>query len=182
MRQIQRIDERRLTSRVFPGDITHRQAFVHLDDVVEAIWLAAQRRAELPPELVLLIGEDETLSYDELQRRFGRLIHDEEWKTKEIPKAAAKTGAWLQDIIPGEHGRAFIKPWRIDLADNQHAGYHTRAADARVEPMRSLRVSLPCMVEAIKCDPAHFYRENMLGEPPHLPAAAHPSESAGEHA
>src|SRR5581483_2397416 len=34
--QIQRIYERRMTSRVFPGDATHGQAAVHIDDLIEA--------------------------------------------------------------------------------------------------------------------------------------------------
>ena len=43
----------------------------------------------------------------------------EEWETREIPKALAKTGAWLQDMLPGEE--PFIKPWMIDLADDHYA-------------------------------------------------------------
>ena len=177
--QMQRIYERRLTSRVFPGDTSHGQAFVHLDDVVEAIRLAVRRRRELPSETVLLIGEDETLSYDELQRTLGRLIHGEEageWDTREVPKAVAKMGAWLQDVVPGE--QPFIKPWMIDLADDHFALDITRARRTLGwEPKRSLRDTLPRMVEALKCDTPRFYRENKLGEPSPTPAAAHPSEA-----
>src|SRR5688572_23401931 len=46
--QVRRVYERSLTSRVFPGDASHGQAFVHLDDVVEAIRLTVQRRKQLP--------------------------------------------------------------------------------------------------------------------------------------
>lgn len=69
--QIQRIYERKLISRVFPGNPSHGQPFVHLDDVVGAIASAVDRRAELRNETVLLIGEEETLSYDELQHLLG---------------------------------------------------------------------------------------------------------------
>jgi hypothetical protein len=31
------------------------------------------RRAELPDETILLIGEEETPSYDEMQKRIGRI-------------------------------------------------------------------------------------------------------------
>lgn len=177
--QIQRIYERRVTSRVFPGDVCHGQAFVHLDDVVEALRLTTQRRAELPPELVLLIDEEQTLSYDELQRILGRLIHDEEWETREVPKAVAKSGAWLQDVVPGEG--PFIKPWMIDLADDHYALDITRARRTLGwEPKRSLRQTLPRMVEALQCDTQRFYRENKLGAPLPSAAAAHPSESIEE--
>src|SRR5690606_32336111 len=91
--QIQRIYERRLTSRVFPGDTSRGQAFVHLDDLVEAVRLALLRREALPNESVFLIGEDQTLSYDEMQHTLAWLIHGEQqWETRRIPKAVAKAG------------------------------------------------------------------------------------------
>jgi nucleoside-diphosphate-sugar epimerase len=83
---MQRIYERQLTSHVFPGHLSHGQSFVHLDDLIDAFALAVERRTQLPPELTLLLGEPETLSYDELQHQFGRLIHGEEWDTTQIPK------------------------------------------------------------------------------------------------
>jgi nucleoside-diphosphate-sugar epimerase len=163
--QMQRIYERKLTSHVFPGSTSHGQAFVHLDDLVEALWLTVQKRRELPPELVLLIGENETLSYDELQQTFAHLIHGERWETKEVPKGLAKTGAWIQDHFPGEE--PFIKPWMIDLADDHYALDTARArALLGWQPKRSLRQTLPKMVEALKQDPASFYKDNKLGEPP----------------
>lgn len=178
--QMQRIYERRLTGRVFPGDISHGQAFVHLDDVAEAVWLAVQRRQTLPPETVLLIGEEETLSYDELQRTFGRLIHGEEWETKVIPKAVAKTGAWLQDHIPGED--AFIKPWMIDLADD-HFALDTGRARRLLgwEPKRTLRETLPKMVAFLRDAPGAFYRENKLEPPGWLSKETRSGRAAGEH-
>lgn len=163
--QMKRIHERRLVSRVFPGDTSRGQAFVHLEDTVEALRLCVERRHELPPRTVLLIGEDETLSYEELQQAFGLLLHGEEWSTTQIPKAVAKTGAWVQDALPGEE--PFIKPWMIDLADDHYALDITRAK--RVlgwAPRHSLRGTLPKMAASLKSDPAGFYRENDLGEPP----------------
>jgi nucleoside-diphosphate-sugar epimerase len=176
--QLQRIAERKLISHVFPGDITHGQAFVHLDDVIEALWLAVERRAGLPPETVLLLGESETLSYDELQRTFGRLIHNEEWETREIPKSLAKLGAWIEDHIPGED--PFIKPWMIDLADDHYALDISLARSVLGwTPKHSLRETLPKMVRALKEDPVKWYAENQLGKPP-AGAEAQEAESAGK--
>ncbi len=164
--QIQRVYERRLTSHVFPGSTSHGQAFVHLDDLIEALWLTVQKRRGLPPELVLLIGEDETLSYDEIQHSFARLIQGESWETKEIPKSLAKTGAWIQDKVPGVE-EPFIKPWMIDLADDHYALDITRARTLLGwMPKHSLRETLPKMVAALKQDPVKFYKDNKLGEPP----------------
>jgi nucleoside-diphosphate-sugar epimerase len=164
-RQIQRIYERQLTSQVFPGDTAHGQAFVHLDDVVEAFARVVEHRADLPAVLPLLIGEPETVSYDELQHTLGRLIHGEPWETRQIPKALAKTGAWLQGALPvGEE--PFIKPWMIDRADDHYALDITRARRLLDwEPKRSLRDTLPKIAAALKEDPADWYRENHL-EPP----------------
>jgi nucleoside-diphosphate-sugar epimerase len=166
--QIQRIYERRLTSKVFPGDTSTGQSFVHLGDVVEALRATVARRAALPAEAVILIGEPEPVSYDELQRRLAALIHGErEWDTMQIPKAVAKAGAWVQDQIPGVE-EPFIKPWMIDLADDHYALDITRARTLLGWfPRRSLRETLPKMVAALKADPAGFYRMNKLeGEPP----------------
>lgn len=173
-RQIQRIYERRLTAKVFPGDTSTGQSFVHLDDLVRAFLTLVARRAQLPPESVILIGEAEPLNYDELQRRFAWLIHGEpEWDTERIPKAAAKAGAWVQDKIPGEDD-PFIKPWMIDLADDHYALDITCARTLlNWEPRRTLRQTLPKMIDALKADPAGWYRQNKLEDAPaKVPATA----------
>lgn len=48
--QIQRIYERQLQSHVFPGNPSHGQAFVHMDDVAHAFRLAVDKRSQLPQE------------------------------------------------------------------------------------------------------------------------------------
>ena len=163
--QMQRIHERWLTSRVYPGDTSRGQAFLHLEDLVDALRLLVRRRAGLPRELTLLLGEPETLSYEELQRAFGRLIHGEEWETTQIPKALAKTGAWLQDNLPLVE-EPFIKPFMIDLADDHYALdiSHARAL-LGWEPRHSLRQTLPKMVEVLKADPPAWYEANKLKPP-----------------
>ncbi len=176
--QIQRIHERWLTSHIFPGDISHGQAFLHLDDLVKVFARLVYRRTTLPPELPLLVGEGETLSYDELQRAFGQLIHGEEWETREIPKELAKAGTWVQDALPlGEE--PFIKPWMIDRADDHYELDITRARMLLGwEPQRSLRETLPIMVAALKADPAGWYQENKLEPPASLQEPA--ARSVGE--
>ena len=176
--QIQRIYERRLTSRVFPGDTSRGQTFVHLDDVVDAISRTIARRSQLPPELALLLGEPETLSYEELQREFGWLIHDERWRTRKIPKSFAKAGAWVQDVAP-LGGEPFIKPWMIDLADDHYALDISRAREQlQWEPQHSLRAMLPPMVTALQANPDVWYRENRLTPPRRLKRDGSDKENA----
>jgi nucleoside-diphosphate-sugar epimerase len=179
--QIQRIFERRLTANVFPGDTSTGQSFVHLDDLVDAFTRVVDRRRDLPPESTILIGEPDPLSYDELQRMLGWLLHGEEdWDTTRIPKAAAKAGAWVQDQVPGVE-EPFIKPWMIDLADDHYALDITRARRLLDwEPRRTLRETLRRMVEKLKADPAAWYRANKLEGP--APARAKPATPSGKRA
>ncbi|MBA3342855.1 MAG: NAD-dependent epimerase/dehydratase family protein [Gemmatimonadaceae bacterium] len=171
--QIQRIYERQLTSHFFPGDVTRgRQSFVHLDDLVEALALTVEHRAGLPPELALLIGEPDALSYEELQDEFGCLIHGKEWETIRIPELMAEAGAWVQEKMP-VGPEPFIRPWMVPLADDEYVPDITRAKNAIAwEPMHNLRGSIPDMVGALKADPLEWYRENKLDAPSWLEETA----------
>lgn len=182
--QIQRIYERQFTSRVYSGSTAHGQAFMHMDDLVEAIALTVERRATLPSEIPILLGEPDALSYDELQHTLGRLIHGEEWETLEIPGALApltKAGAWVLSKLPGAD--PFIRPWMIDRANDQYALDITRARTLLGwEPKRTLRQTMPLMVSALKDDPATFYRENDLELPKHLREKPADPSGASPHA
>jgi nucleoside-diphosphate-sugar epimerase len=149
---------------VFPGHISHGQSFVHLDDLIDAFVYTIERRQALPDSMTLLIGEPDVVSYDELQHQFARFIHNEpEWETRQIPKALAKTGAWVQDMIPLVED-PFIKPWMIDFADDHYALNISRANETLGwYPKRSLRDTLPNMIAALKRDPDQWYREHHLG-------------------
>jgi UDP-glucose 4-epimerase len=166
--QIQRILERQLTSRLYPGELTHGQAFLHMDDLIHALVLLVQNRRELPEELVLLLAEPEVFSYDDLQRKIGWLIHREEWETHEIPKAMAKTGAWLQDNMPLME-EPFIKPWMIDLADEHYEIDISRARKLLGwRPQHTLQETLPDMIAELKADPRGWYDANKLTPPDDL--------------
>lgn len=159
--QMRRIFEDRTTAKVYPGDPSHGQPFVHLDDVVESMVLAVEKRHELPELTALLIGEPETMGYGELQREFAKRLRGiSDWETEEIPKSLAKTGAWIQDRIPGIED-PFIKPWMIDLADD-HLELDISKAKKLLgwTPRHSLRESLPKMARALVDDPEGWYRRH----------------------
>lgn len=159
--QIKRIYENRFISRIFSGDITHGAAFVHMEDMVEALVLAVEHRKALPQVTTLLIGEPDTLSYDDLQRAISCQLHGEEWKTYPIPKPLAKFGVWLLNMLPGV--APFIKPWMIDLSDDHYALDISRARMLLGwEPRHSLRETLPKMITELRSDPAGWYQENDL--------------------
>ncbi|ODT04522.1 MAG: nucleoside-diphosphate sugar epimerase [Gemmatimonadetes bacterium SCN 70-22] len=182
--QIQRIYERDLTSRLYSGSTAHGQSFMHMDDLVDAIERVVERRAALPPEIAILLGEPEALTYDELQHTIARLLRGSSKETIEIPSqlsAVTKAGAWVLDQIPGQE--AFIKPWMIDRANDHYALDITRARTLLGwEPKRSLRETLPKMIAALLADPLGWYRENDLEPPKRLEreAAAQRHEVAEE--
>lgn len=162
--QIQRIYEKQLAGHLYSGETSHGQSFIHLDDVVDVIERTIERRAQLPTESVILVGEPETLSYDELQHTFMRLIHGKSGETHNVPGLIAKVGAWVQDQMPGQD--PFIKPWMIARANDHYALDITRAHTLLDwVPSRTLRQTLPKMVAALKADPLGWYRQHGL-EPP----------------
>lgn len=185
--QIARIYERSLESRVFPGDPTHGQAFVHIDDLAQAFRRIVERRAALAAESVVLIGEPETMSYAELQEAIGSLVHGEEWRTRPIPETVAKAGAWLQgrveDIVPDFIDRGiepFIQPFMIPLADDHFELDITRARTLLGwTPQHSLRTALPEIVARLKERPAAWYRRNKIPLPYWLEQAAAVEQPAG---
>lgn len=118
--QIARIFERLPTAYLFTGDLEAGQPYLHKDDLVEAFVRSVDRRAELPAQSVMLIGEEETLSYGELQKRIGRLLHGEDWRTFVLPKGLAKTGSCasscrrspLLSVLPSMAGAPLRSSWR----------------------------------------------------------------------
>src|SRR5690606_19957490 len=127
---------------------------------------AVERRGELPRECVILGGEAEAPSYEELQDTIGRLVHGErDWETFVLPSPLAKAGAWLQEkaepVVPDafDHGeKPFIRPFMIDLAADHYALDCTRAR--RLLGWRArhgILDVLPAMIARLKRDPRAWY-------------------------
>lgn len=159
--QIARIYERKANAHIYPGDLKTGQSALHLDDLADAVEAAIRHRSRLPPELTLLLGEPEAMSFDELQRTIGKLIHHEIWTTRQIPKALAHAGAWAEEEVLQEE--PFIRPWMVESADHHYALDISRAhATLEWKPKHKLRKTLPRMVAALKADPQGWYRANKL--------------------
>ena len=173
--QIQRIYERRMTGSVYAGDAARGQSFIHIDDLVDLVQRVVGRRGALPDELALLAGEPTVMTYEALQNQLALQLHGESgWRTHELPRPLAKAGAWLKEkmepVVPdaidrGE--RPFVRPFMADLSED-HYEIDVSRAQALVgwTPRHRLRDALPGMVEALKRDPAGWYREHRLAPPP----------------
>jgi nucleoside-diphosphate-sugar epimerase len=160
-RQIARIYERQLISHVYPGDLDAGQPYLHLDDLTDALLRIVERRKKLPPEQPILLGEAETLGFGALQQKLGRLIHDEDWETRKIPKTLARTGAWIEGEILDED--PFIRPWMVDSSDDHYELDISRARKLLGwKPKHTLSSTLPKMIETLKADPVGWYKANKL--------------------
>lgn len=160
--QIWRIREKKLESFLFPGNRSHGQSFIHLDDVESCFTAVVERRSRLGTFEIYLVGEPEVVSYGELQDRIGELLHGRAWPTLRIPAPVAKAGAWVKDTIAAEDEQ-FIKPWMVDLAD---AHYEISIERARHHlgwaPEKRLIAVLPAMIDELRRDPRAWYEENDL--------------------
>jgi nucleoside-diphosphate-sugar epimerase/uncharacterized membrane protein len=171
--QISWIYERQLKGRVFPGDPTHGQSFIHIDDLVDAVLGVIRKCADLPPDLTLLLGEPATLSYEARQNQLGRLIHGERWATETVPKPLAKIGARLQErmeaVVPDSIDRGkkpFVKPFMVELADDHYELDISKVRELLDwSPRHALRDELPAIVETLKADPAGWYEANRIMPP-----------------
>lgn len=159
--QVQRIYEKQLSARLYPANTGHGSTFVHRDDVINAIAMAVDKRKDLQAEVVINIGDDETLTYKELQDIISTEIHSKKMPIIAIPKWFAKSGAFVQNLF----GKAFIKPWMIDLADDHFEMDSSKAKKLlRWKPEHGLRETLPKMIENLKANPKKFYQVNNLNK------------------
>jgi hypothetical protein len=138
---------------------------------------AVDRRASLPDETVLLVGEEQTPSYGEMQKRIGSLLHGEDWRTFVLPKSVTKVGAWVQTEVLDED--TDIKPWMIENSDDHFEIDTTRARTLLGwKPRHALLDTLPEMIRRLREDPTDWYGRNKL-EPSVVAASGPEIEQAG---
>lgn len=184
--QIARIYERDLQSHLYSGDPRVGQSMLHKADMIDAFRRTVDRRADLPPEVTILIGEPDAMGYGEVQNTVGQLIHGQaDWMTLRVPKPVATAGAWAQEklepVVPDaidQGEKPFIRPFMVGMADDHYALDIRRARDLLGwEPRHRLSDELPKLIDALKADPPGWYEANGVTPPPWLGAA----EEVGEH-
>lgn len=160
---IARIYEKQLASYLFPGNVHHGVPYTHFDDFTDMVFLLIAKRKELPKELTFLCCEEDSISYRDLQTAFGKLIHNKDhWPMIRVPKWFAKLGAWIQNHIPFMP-KPFIKPWMVDLADDNYEFSMERARKILGwSPKYVLRRALPTMVANLKANPIAWYKRHKI--------------------
>ncbi|MCX2723946.1 NAD-dependent epimerase/dehydratase family protein [Roseibium salinum] len=183
--QIRRIYERDPKAHAYSGSTETGQSFIHKDDMVDAFVRAVDRRAKLPAETTILVGEPEAASYQALQEKIADLIHGEEdWRTYKIPKTLAGAGAWLEaksePIIPDDFDQGekpFIRPFMVEIADDHYELDISRARELLGwEPKHFILDTIPDMIANLKADPLGWYEANGITPPPWLETAGERSE------
>lgn len=184
--QIARIYERDLQSRLYSGDTAVGQSMLHKADMLDAFRRVVDRRKALPDEAVILIGEPEAMSYDDVQEAVGRLLHGEGgWGALRVPKPIARAGAWVQHrlepVVPDaidQGEKPFVRPFMVGMADDHYALDISRARRLLGwKPAHRLKTDLPRLVQALKDDPVGWYAANDVTAPAWLETA----QEAGEH-
>jgi hypothetical protein len=178
--QFARIYERDLQSYFYSGSTLVGQAMLHRDDMLDAFRRTIDRRAALPGETAILVGEADAIGYDALQDRLGALLHGvDDWPTLQVPKTVAAAGLWaqarLEPVIPDAIDKGqppFVRPFMAEMADDHYALDTRRARDLLGwEPKHSFKDELPRLVQSLKDDPPGWYRRNGV-TPPHWVSAA----------
>lgn len=173
--QITRIFEKQATAGLYSGNITHGSCYMHMDDLVNAMCLCFEKRKDLPKECILEMGEDQTFSYDYLQRAISKKLLGKEIKTYRVPKFIAKLGAIFLSIFT----KSFIKPWMIDLADDHYDLDVSKAKKLLGWKLsHSLATDLPVMLDRMLQDPGKWYKKNGLTPPKHLKTCISRSKKA----
>ncbi len=175
--QIVRIYERAFKSHVFSGDPHAGQAFIHKSDMLTVFERVVERREVLESGEVILAGEPDTMSYEALQDRIGKLIHGEEtWSTLVVPAPIAKLGAKVQTdtepVVPDpldEGEKPFIRPFMIDMSSDHYALDISKARTLLDwQPEHDISQDLPALIDTLKSDPLAWYEANGITPPPWL--------------
>lgn len=185
--QIARIYEREFKSWLYSGDLMAGQSYLHQDDMMELFTRTLETRDNQPKENILLAGEPEVMSYQELQNRIGHLIFGEkEWKTYIVPECIAKPGAWTEEkaepIVPDafdQGEKPFIKPFMIDLASD-HYDLNISKAQKQLDwsPKHRIYQGIAELVDNLKSDPTRWYRNNGITRPDWMQTAEEKHENA----
>jgi hypothetical protein len=192
--QIARIYERDIKSLFYSGSTEAGQSMIHRDDMVDAFRRTIDRRAALPPDTTLLIGEPEAVGYDPLQDEIGYLIHGrEDWPTIRLPSIVAAAGVWAEDrlepVIPDAFDKGeepFVKPFMARMASDHYALDIGRARETLGwVPTHRLKQTLPAIIANLKRDPLGWYRANKITPPGWLEQAEemgfHPEQLRERH-
>ena len=163
--QILRIYEAWVSSFMFPGNPDSGQSFLHLDDLNEAVVRFVKLQRPLSDFENYILGEEDVVTFRELQQHAGMLIHRRPWPVIRIPRFLAKTGARMMEHLPFMR-EPFIKPWMVSHSEEHFAVDITKIKQTlNWEPSRKLRDTLPVMISGLMDDPDKWYKINKIEKP-----------------
>lgn len=132
---------------------------------MKAIEVLIQRRHDLKRFETFVLGEEEVLSFRELQEIIGKELYQRPWPVIRIPKFIARGGAWMMKYTPFIR-EPFIKPWMIPHSDEHFEVDNTRFKNLlHWSPEKNLRERLPLMIMNLKKEPQKWYEINKIPAP-----------------
>ncbi|NDE82896.1 MAG: NAD(P)-dependent oxidoreductase [Chlamydiia bacterium] len=160
--QMQRIYARIWSSHIFPGDLNAGSPFLHVDDFVEAIALVIQKKKDLPHDLVLILGENQTYSYSQWQKAIGMSMHGVDWMTWSVPVSLVKLFLWFRVSLDlGQKND--LQSWFIDGIGGSYLIDTSRSKKMLGWQPKSDSIEyVSIWSEELKKDPAKWYEDNQL--------------------
>ena len=160
--QIERIYKKSIKSHLYPGHFQSGAPYLHFDDLIDVFAIILDKGKSLDNVEIFLLGEEETLTHEEIQTIIGKNLWNKAWITIKIPKWLAKVGAFIQLKTPFVK-KPFVRPWMIDLTDEYYALDISKSKNfLSWEPKHRLSETLPIIIQNLKNDPEKWHKENEL--------------------
>ncbi|HXH74246.1 MAG TPA: NAD-dependent epimerase/dehydratase family protein [Bacteriovoracaceae bacterium] len=167
--QIMRIHETWLTSVPLPANPDKGQSLLHIDDLALMIPPLIKKREEFARFETFVIGEENVMSYREIQQECGMLLHKRPWPVIRIPRFVATYGSKMMEKMPYIR-TPFIRPWMIPHADEHFDVDLSKSRSVLAwQPEHDLRNKLPVIVSNLKTNPSKWYAINKIEKPFYRP-------------
>ncbi len=157
----QQIYERKVINEFNSKSLFKEYTYVHVDDLVNALVKVVGRRKRLPPELVLNIGENSAVSFEELYQDMIKLLAVDESKIF----AGIEATVQKEEETRSKYQQSFIQ---ASLAGRKEA-YVLDSSKAKLivgwEPKHALLQTLPVMLNTLRWNPLYWYQKNKLNPP-----------------
>jgi UDP-glucose 4-epimerase len=116
-RQIERVADHSMQALVYPGPVDRGLTYVHVDAVADAFVRAVEAFAGDGGMHRLLVGEDQPVTYRQINDAASRAFGYGERPVYRVPAVLARLGAAVFGWWARLRGREpFIRPWMIEMA------------------------------------------------------------------
>ncbi len=148
----------------YPGNIDCGLTYIHIDDLVDVILIAMNKRDRLTSFKRLFVGQDQVCSYRDIVTKTSEIAYGKVQPIIQVPRFLAWFGAIFLSFFASLVGqRRFIKGWMIPFA-GEHYPLETSETKDTLDwkPERTMGKDLDLIVGHAVSDPAAFKKRNDL--------------------